>query len=959
MNNQSNQFLIGTVEEGITKNTKPWATPKDSWEELVNMYQFRGRVVKKKPYSQIGQLSFVEVDQVVGASANPFNGNLFTSHVPVLANVKIVPRSITITVSGGANYTLAEDENNPGTIKFVSGANVPAFTSGTINYLTGALVLNFAGAPPAGNVLVSYSYAYGLPVMGCRTRVLFELNEQDTVCFDNRFAYRYDGTNDEFIPLPSIMPTEWSGTNSNFFFTTNYAGAFWATNNKVGLHGWNVTAFAGAAGAGPTATVNVTSAGNTAQVGDFVYFLNLDPALANNSRVLAQVTVAGDPVYTVIAVGFPAIPTTLATTFTWTNGATTTGIGLDSAQSIAGQDGIRYYGSLSTGTGWANYNPPVDLNNALVGALLIFPYRGYLVFLNTWEGNEQAGSVFNYGNRARWTQIGTPYYSSPTPQSPSIQGFAIDAVRDDLFGKGGANDAPTQEVIVGACFIRDILIVFFERSCWRLRFVNNAQNPFVWERINVELGCDSTFSVIPFDQGGMAVGERGIIIANANEVARIDEKIPETVFEIRINNQGLQRIHGIRTFQSKLNYWTYPSDSNPLGVYPDQVLVYNYDARTWATFDDCFTCFGYFYVFSGGTWADLTSPWSEYNQITFADGSTGEGSENIIAGNQQGFILNLDTSGINKQPNANFQNGASLWIDDISVANPGVFTSTDNNLPNESWIVLTGVAGTTSADGVSLNGRSFKVVNPDADANDFTLLEFEPYNAGSATGLSFIFQLSPPLVPIYPGSVKINVNPYDYADTSADGILYINGLAGGTIDYVTGVITLNFPVPIAATDVIIRVVSQNPAQQLIPVETIGTYTGGGYISKTSNFIATSKIFNFLGQDKRSRLSRIDFYTNKSENGEFQADILADSSNWIVNSPLSDNPRSNIVKTSVTQNQVGFGDQTMYRLYSNAVAQTLQFSFHLNDGQMATPLIATSDLELLALNVSLRPGGRLV
>ena len=82
-----------------------------------------------------------------------------------------------------------------------------------------------------------------------------------------------------------------------------------------------------------------------------------------------------------------------------------------------------------------------------------------------------------------------------------------DTARSDLFGRGGFTNAPTQEVIIGAAFVRDILIVFFERSCWRLRFVNNAQNPFVWERINVELGSSSTFSTIPFDKGAMAIGE--------------------------------------------------------------------------------------------------------------------------------------------------------------------------------------------------------------------------------------------------------------------------------------------------------------------------------------------------------------------------------------------------------------------------------------------------------------------
>ena len=961
MNNQSNQFLIGSIEEGITTNTKPWSTQKDSWEALVNVYQWRGRIVKKAPYSQLGQLSFLVSNQTVGASATTFTGNIFSSASPVLAGVKIIPRFTTITVSGAANYTLSEDNNNPGTIKYVSGANSPAFLNGTINYITGALALNFAGAPPAGNVVISYSYAYGLPAMGFRTRELFGLDQQDTIGFDTQYAYRYSNTSSQFVQLPSTVPTVWSGTNSQFFYTANYAGAFWATNSKPGLQGWNVTNFAGSAGAGLTATVNVTSAGNAVQVGDYIHFINLDPALKNNSGILAIVTVAGNP-YTIRAIGFPEIPKTLSTTFTWTNGATTTGIGLDSFRSIANQDGIRYYGNLSNGTGWANYNPPLNLNNALIGALLIFPYRGYLVFLNTTEGNEQAGSQFNYGNRARWTQIGTPYYSNPVPTSPNPQTFQIDAARDDLFGKGGANDAPTQEVIVGACFIRDILIVFFERSCWRLRFVNNSQNPFVWERINVELGSSATFSTIPFDNGGFAIGERGIIIADANDVQRVDDKIPDQIFQIRIKNDGMKRVYGIRTFRTRLNYWTFPSASNSNGIYPDQVLVQNYEKKTWAYFDDCFTCFGYFYEFNDPTWGDLTTPWSNWNNLTFGGGGDSDidqGSENIIAGNQQGFVLNLD-AGINAQPNKNFQNGASLMIDSITNASPSVFSSKDNNLPDGSWIVLTGVSGTTSSDGVSLNGRSFKVVNPGNAANTFSLQEFDPYPAGLASGALFNFTLSPPFIPIYPGSVNINVGSLNFTDNNLNGVLTDPfSLSTGVIDYQTGKITLFFVPSISSTQVYIRVVSQNPAQGLENVETIGTYTGGGYISKTSNFQIKSKIFNFLGQDKRSRLNRIDFYTNRSTGGEFQVDILADSSNQIVNSPLNNNPRSNIVKTSSTQNQVGLGDQAMYRLYSNAVAQTLQFNMKLNDGQMATPVIPAADLEVLALNVSLRPGGRLV
>ena len=398
----------------------------------------------------------------------------------------------------------------------------------------------------------------GLPVMGLRTQEGFGIGLQNLIGFDTTNAYLFDNTLLTFSTLPSIMPVTWSGTNYQFFFTTNYAGAFWATNSKPGLHGWAVTLFAASAGTGTGATVNVTSTGNTAAVGDTVYFLNLAGTAAANNLVFAVVTainVGGNPaVITIEAIN-------VSPSFTWTNGSVT-GFMLDSNKTVAGQDGIRYYGTLTTGNSWANYNPPLDATTALAGALMIFPYRGYLVFLNTTEGSAP-DNLFNYGNRARWTQIGTPYYSAPQPTTPNIQTVDPTAARDDLFGKGGANDAPTSEVIVSAGFIRDILVVVFERSTWRLRFVNNTQNPFVWERVNIELGSDSTFSAIPFDKGLMTIGTRGITISDGNDTLRFDEKIPDDIFKIRQANNGLDRVYGIRTFRTRLNYWTFPSAENP------------------------------------------------------------------------------------------------------------------------------------------------------------------------------------------------------------------------------------------------------------------------------------------------------------------------------------------------------------------------------------------------------------
>ncbi len=791
--------------------------------------------------------------------------------------------------------------------------------------------------------------ANGTPVMGLRTYENFGIGLQTLVAFDTTQAYEWDGTN--FIALPSVMPVTWSGLNYQFFYTINYANSFWATNNKPGLHGWNVTLFAGSAGVGPTATVNVTAPGNTVAVNDFVYFLNVTGGPSANNLVYAIVTailVAGVS-FTVQVQSVNGRPT--PATFTFANGAPTTGIVLDSMQSVPNQDGIRYYGNMTNGTGWVNYNPPVDPNNALMGSLLMFAYRGYLVFLNTWEGNDPTDPI-NYGNRARWTQIGTPYYSEPVPDFPSLQGFDFNAARDDLFGRGGANDAPTNEVIVGAAFIRDILVVYFERSTWRLRFVNNAQNPFVWERVNIELGSDCTFSSIPFDKGLMAIGNRGIVICDANDVTRFDEKVPDTIFNIRQANQGLQRVYGIRTFRTKLNYWTYPSSENPEGTFPDKVLVFNYDTKNWAFFDDCFTCFGYYYETGTGlTWGDLPEAWSELGGTSWDSGVSQTGYEHIVAGNQQGYVLKLDepTEG------SNVSNSRSL---SISAFTGDTVTSVDNNLLDESWIKLTGVTGLTFDDGVSLNGRNFKISKEKTPDPTMILNEFKPIIGGNAVGSSYSYNIG--YVPILPGSVQINIGSDVYIDRDLDGILYLLTVAQGTIDYRTGLVSITFAAPIGSTQVNIRVVSLDPLQEIVPIATTGAYdANSGEIIKISNIDLQTKIFNFFQNDQRARLSKIDFYTDSTTHGQFSVDIMADSSNVPANAPLADNLQSNVVLTSINPYQIGEGDETIYRLYADVSAQTVQFRFYMSDPQMAVDAINSSDIDISAYIVTMRQGGRIV
>lgn len=780
------------------------------------------------------------------------------------------------------------------------------------------------------------------PVMGLRTRELFGLGLQQLIAFDTTLAYEFNTGTLTFIPLPSVMTVVWSGTDYQFFFTTNYAGAFWATNSKPGLNGIAISAINNANPAQVTTTIN-----HGFTTGQSVTIINVSGYLP----LLAATPPLNGKVFTITVTGLNTF------TLDGFNGAlygayVSGGIALNSEVAITGQDGIRYYGALTNGTGWANYNPPIDSNNALMGALLIFPYRGYLVFLNTTEGNE-TGS-FNFGNRARWTQIGTPYYSEPVPTTPNPQTPDPKAVRDDLFGRGGANDAPTQEVIIGAAFIRDVLVVYFERSTWRLRFVNNAQNPFVWERINVELGASSTFSTIPFDKGVMGIGNRGIVISDGNDAIRFDEKIPDDIFDIRQSNNGFERVYGIRTFRTRLNYWTIPSASNLLGKFPDQVLVFNYETKNWSYFDDCFTCFGYYYPETsdlGERWMDLDQPWPNYDDKNCEVGTSHSGLETVIAGNQQGFVFKLEQK--------NYQNEPSLFIQAIAA---NIITSPDHNLSDKTWISLSNVNGTTSADGESLNQRNFQISY--LSANTLSLNEFEPINAGLANGATFGTTLNPyfiNFVPILRGSVRIYVGTIIFTDSAADGILTSNVVGTvGTINYLTGSLILSFSPPLGApTQVDIYVVAVDEEQILVPVNLIGVYVPGGLITKISNIDIQSKIFNFFKEDAGTRLSKIDFYTNLTANGQFQVNVLGDSSNLPINTPRPDNLQSNVVLTTKNPYQVGSGSETIYRLFCDATSQTVQIQLNLSDKQMAVSAINDQNIEIVAMMFTIRDKGRLV
>lgn len=365
-------------------------------------------------------------------------------------------------------------------------------------------------------------------------------------------------------------------------------------------------------------------------------------------------------------------------------------------------DGIRWF----DGTGWVNFLPQIDNigPNFLMGARIIVNYRNRLLVLNTFEGTAY-GTFTQFRQRARWCQNGTPYYNAVLPAGfPGT--FQVDAWNSDIPGKGGFIDAPTSEEIISAQFYKDTLIVFFERSTWQLRYTGNELLPFIWERINVELGAESTFSIVPFDSGMVAVGNYGIVTCDSTGVRRIDQIIPDEVFNIHNKSDGVKRVYGIRDYTQQLIYWTFP-DADLKPKFPNKVLIYNYLDGSYSFFNDSFTCFGAYQPFNDITWADLARQW-QATPIAWNNGQFQSDYPLIVAGNQQGYVF----SEINRGP---IENAFSLQIIGVTQANPGVITSTNHNLSEGTIIRIAGVLGMTQ-----LNNNIYRVSKP-ITANTFII----------------------------------------------------------------------------------------------------------------------------------------------------------------------------------------------------------------------------------------------
>lgn len=783
------KLVIGPVSGGLQKNVTAFNVDNNSFPVLINAYQWRGRVKRKRGTEFLARLtrffdststaySSTSTILLVGTSANLLTG------FSLETNGNIIPGSVEITdITSGNVFT---DPAEDGVLVGAPGG------AGTINYATGDIVISSGGAN-GDSLSAQFLYYPDLPVMGLKEFNDYTAQFPLNISFDTKYSYNISTANPypvhsvsfyknpaasadlpNYVAKTTSTPVSWNGQDYQQFWTVNYEGALWATNGvsnpfvttNIGMQFKEITGVAivntGPPTPGPRAEADLTIVAHGLVRGDFVY-INEVVGITGINFQTGYVISADPQAANTVRVQFPEA--TLG-------GAYSSG-GIAqylTNRSDATKDCIRFYdgdptnGSSTAPTltgihGWVNFMPPISQSNFsianlppaqyyLVGAKMIVPFKDRLLFFGPVV-QSSSGTPKYLQDTVVYSQNGTPYYTAsytndpnpaidtPTTATTVFDGLLLPdnqtatspAFFSDSTGFGGFISAGLDQKLNTTSLNEDVIICGFTTTQARLVYTGNDIVPFVFYIINSELGSESTFSAINMDEGVITRGTRGFVITNQTRTDRIDLLVPDESFSVRLPDNGSERLCAQRDYDNEWMYFTYPLDEISW-KFPNQTLQFNYRDQTWAIFKECYTTYGNFRKQTGFIWSTvgLTFPtWSQWNQPWNASTSNLLQST-VIGGNQQGFVL------IRNQGTAE---GNSLYIRSFST---NTLTVPDHCLNVGDFITISGALGTV---GAQVNGKVFSVgTTPTKD----TLTLFPNITSATYSGGGLIKRMYIPLI---------------------------------------------------------------------------------------------------------------------------------------------------------------------------------------------------------------------
>ncbi len=253
-----------------------------------------------------------------------------------------------------------------------------------------------------------------------------------------------------------------------------------------------------------------------------------------------------------------------------------------------------------------------DTSNDIGTCLIILPFKERLVLFKTTED----GTL--YPQRARWSR----------PADPTVW--------DDTISNGGGYiDAPTGDFIVSATPLKDMIIVFFEKSTWAFKYTGNVDLPFRWEKLDSSMKIDAPHSVITFQDQAWVYGATGFVGTNGFTNFRIDTAVPDITLETELDKVSTIYAHIYDEYEQA---WILKTSSG--GTTKDGAWIWNYKEGNWTEYDVAFNCMGSYQIQNDQTWDTETRTWDEIEE-RWDDTSGYTGFPITLAGDYSGNVRRI------------------------------------------------------------------------------------------------------------------------------------------------------------------------------------------------------------------------------------------------------------------------------------------------------------------------------
>ena len=620
-------YPIYDMKSGVRLDKEPWLIPKDAFVELFNAYLYHGVLKKRQGYEEFARLvhgvsaeDLHEGDGSTKTFAGHLNGYYSNSGSAVWSDdcadddtADFTLTDCTMALSSGT-YTITETAATQEVSIAMSGLTVGAIYEFSIDVKdgTGANILcNIKATNNADDTDLATTYFRTNATSETRSvrwaatettnkiEINLALGAGETAIVDNWSVYlqAVNGTTIRYNDVDINDGTETFTCASTGVLTGDAAGSG-TLNLTTGAYTITLNA-ATAAGTDIEATYHYYPENEVMGIWELVQNNGTERLIAMDTKRLNRWDTTNE-YFTDVSLSDRW--TGIDDDFFWACNFNNKVYMTNNIDRVTSYDDTTHENLLMDTNG--------DLSNNVATCLLLFNYKERLVALRTTEDGTA------YPQRARWSAAGGTDYSN-----------------------GGYVDAPTEQFIIGAEFLGNDLIVFFERSIYALKYQINAKLPFIWVKIADTEGAAATFSIGAFTKELTALGPTGLIGTNGiNDAYRIDIQIPD--FTLNFASDYIKYCYNVMLDEIRQSWITYARIGQ---TYPDRLIGYNYEDKAYFTADNAFHCFGFWEAGADVTWEDDRS-WEEC-EFPWGDKTLQSGYPITLGGDRSGYIYQMNSGG--------------------------------------------------------------------------------------------------------------------------------------------------------------------------------------------------------------------------------------------------------------------------------------------------------------------------